>query len=110
MRHSFVSCVMLAHGARPQWQAIIVVVLSVLITRIIGNTNTFSVNMACNHSIPTMFQGLRVDMKSRDFANFFDWAEIGSDEGSMSQEWHNVSQTGSTVPNSLKFPVYNCHF
>ena len=49
-------------------------------------------------------------MKSREFANFFDWAEIESDEGSMSQEWHNVSQTGSTVPNSLKFPVYNGHF
>ena len=101
---------MLAHGARPQWQAIIVFVISFLITRIVGTAETLSANLNGNHSSPTMFQGMNVDMKSREFANFLDWAEIWSDEGSMSQEWHTVSQTGSTVPNSLKIPVYNGHF
>ena len=101
---------MLAHGARPQWQAIIVVFISVVITRIVGNADTFSANLACNHSIPTMFEGMRVDLKSREFAKFLDWAENWPDDGSMSQEWHTIRQTGSTVLDSQKSPVYHDHF
>ena len=101
---------MLAHGARPQWQAIIVFVISFLITRIVGTAETLSANLNGNHSSPTMFQGMEVDLKSRELAKILDWAEILPDDASMSQEWHSISQTGSTVPNSQKIPVYHCHF